>query len=121
MEFMVVSFSCPFFQAYGASEVAGIASSSMWETRAGVVGGPLPCLKMKLRDLPHLGYLTTDDPPRGEVLIKGNSVFKGYFRNSELTARVLDPDGWFRLEDVGELLPGGCLKIIDRISSIIKL
>jgi len=122
MDFMVVAFSCPIFQAYGATEVAGcLGSTSLWETRAGVVGGPLPCIKMKLRDLPELGYLSTDEPPRGEICVKGNSVFKGYFRNPELTATVLDADGWLRLGDVGVLLPGGCLKLIDRISSISKL
>jgi len=98
-----------------------VCGTSLWETRAGVVGGPLPCIKMKLRDLPELGYLSTDDPPRGEICVKGNSVFKGYFRNPDLTASVLDADGWLRLGDVGVLLPGGCLKLIDRISSIIKL
>lgn len=76
---------------------------------------------MKLRDLPELGYLTTDNPPRGEILVKGNSVFKGYFRNPALTSEVLDADGWLRLGDVGVLLPGGCLKLIDRVSSIQKL
>jgi long-chain acyl-CoA synthetase len=86
-----------------------------------VVGGPLPCLKLKLKDLPELGYLTTDDPPRGEICVKGNSVFKGYFRNPAMTASVLDADGWLSLGDVAALLPSGCLRLIDRVSSITKL
>ncbi len=85
--FLTVAFSCPVLEAYGITECAGsVASTSRWEWRAGVVGGPLPCLKMKLRDLPELGYLSTDSPPRGEVCVKGLSVFKGYFRNPSLTA-----------------------------------
>jgi len=55
------------------------------------------------------------------VCVKGNSVFKGYFRNPTLTQSVLDADGWLSLGDVGVLLPGGCLKLIDRVSSICKL
>ena len=75
-------FACPVLEAYGSTETAGsICGTSIWDQIAGTVGGPLPCLKLKLRDLPELGYLTTDDPPRGEVMIKGLSVFKGYFRN----------------------------------------
>jgi long-chain acyl-CoA synthetase len=120
--FMIVAFGCPVLEAYGAAESAGgISSTGSWETRAGIVGGPLPCLKMKLVDLPELGYLTTDNPPRGEVCIKGNSVFKGYFRNPEQTAKVFDKDGWLHLGDVGAFIPGGCLQLIDRISSITKL
>ena len=87
-----------------------------------MVGGQLPCLKMKLRDRPDLGYYSTDQPfPRGEVLVKGNSVFLGYFRNKTLTNMVLESDGWLRTEDVAIILPGGCLSIIDRLSSFTKL
>ena len=71
--FLTVAFGCPILEALGATETAGaIASTSWWETRAGVVGGPLPCGKIKLRDLPELGYLTTDNPPRGEIMVKGS-------------------------------------------------
>ena len=121
-DFLFVAFSCPILESYGITEVSGpVTSTSVWERRAGVVGGPIAGIKMKLRDLPDLGYLTTDDPPRGEICVKGNSVFKGYFRNPELTQSVLDDEGWLRLGDVGVLLPGGCLKLIDRVSSICKL
>ena len=64
---------------------------------------------MKVKDLPEYGYLSTDNPPRGEICIKGNSVSKGYFRNPELTQTVQDGDGWVRLGDVVKILPNGSL------------
>jgi long-chain acyl-CoA synthetase len=108
--FTIAAFSCPVLEAYGTAETAGaLCSTCRWETKAGIVGGPLACLKLKLRDIPELGYLTTDDPPRGEVMIKGNSIFKGYFRQPELTREVLDKDGWLSLGDVATILPNGSL------------
>jgi long-chain acyl-CoA synthetase len=79
--FMMAAFSCAVWDVYGITETSGaICSTCNWEVKAGIVGGPLPCVKIKLMDVPELGYLTTDNPPRGEVMVKGNSVFSGYFR-----------------------------------------
>jgi long-chain acyl-CoA synthetase len=83
-DFLRLSFKCPIIEAYGVTEISGsLGSTSAWETVAGVSGGPLACLKVKLVDIPELRYLSTDEPPRGEVLVKGLSVFKAYFRNEQ--------------------------------------
>ena len=122
MDFLRASFSCPIFEALGATEAAGnICCSSIWEKNAGTVGGPLPSIKIKLKDLEEYGYLSTDDPPRGEICIKGNSVFKGYFRNPELTKTVLDEDGWLHLGDVVAVLPNGVIQVIDRVAQMCLL
>lgn len=75
---------------------------------------------MKLVDIPELGYLSTDDPPKGEVRVKGGSVFQGYFRNPVLTGQAIDDDGWYKTGDVAIYLPNGSLKIIDRVKNICK-
>jgi len=49
---------------------------------------------MQLRDVPELGLSTDDTTPTGAIYVKGNSVFKGYFKNPEETRMVLDNKGW---------------------------
>jgi long-chain acyl-CoA synthetase len=61
MNFLIAAFSCPVLQAYGSTEVAGgICTTSATDYKAGVVGGPLPSIKIKLVDAPELGFSTSD-------------------------------------------------------------
>ena len=76
---------------------------------------------MQLRDVPSLGLSTDDDIPKGELYLKGNNVFKGYFKNPEITKLVLDADGWLRLGDAGTLNANGSISIIERIGEMRKL
>lgn len=121
--FLMAAFCCPVLEAYGTSETGGgLSTTSRWDTRAGFVGGPLASLKLRLKDIPELGYLSTDQPcPRGEICIKGAAVCTSYFRSPSLNAELFDKDGWLRLGDVGTILPGGAIQIIDRVKSVCKL
>ena len=120
--FLTAAFSAPIFEAYGQTESAGnCACTASWDRKAGHVGGVLPCIRMQIREVPELNTDTRAANPRGELFIKGNSVMKGYFKDPELTATVLDKEGWFKVGDLVTMLPNGALQIIDRVHEYKKL
>jgi len=72
------------------------------------------------------GYTISDSPmPRGEVVVGGYSITKGYYNNDAKTNEVykVDEKGmrWFYTGDIGQFHPDGCLEIIDRKKDIVKL
>ena len=121
----------PLVQGYGQTENAGSALlNSIHDTSCGTTGGVQNTTELKLVDLPDFGYLSIDinpitgiHEPRGEICFRGDTVFKGYFRNPEETNKILDNDGWLHSGDVGVILTGSgnSIKIIDRVKSLFKL
>ena len=91
----------------------------------GFVGQPLEGIQIKLIDWEEGNYRVTDKPnPRGEVVIGGSNVTKGYFKNDKLTKESYkEEDGikWFLTGDIAEIHSNGSLKIVDRKKDIIKL
>ena len=107
-------------EGYGQTETsAGVTFGLPMDTATGHVGTVLPCISVKLRDVPEMSYYAANG--EGEVCFKGPSVTKGYYKNPEKTAELFDEEGWARSGDVGKWLPNGTLKIIDRVKHIFKL
>jgi long-chain acyl-CoA synthetase len=95
----------PLREGYGQTESTGvIAIQRIDRPRWGYVGEVVPGVEVKI---------AID----GEILAKGANVFKGYFKNPELTAETVK-DGWLHTGDVGSL-EDGFLKIMDRKKDII--
>ncbi|KAK9239876.1 eukaryotic long-chain fatty acid CoA synthetase (LC-FACS) [Lipomyces kononenkoae] len=112
---------CPMVIGYGLTETAAMCTvMSPYQHTIGTVGAPTTCVDIKLVDVPEIGYLSTNNPPQGEVLIKGDAVAKEYYRNEKETKAAFTDDGWFRTGDIGEWAPNGHLKLIDRKKNLVK-
>jgi long-chain acyl-CoA synthetase len=95
-------------QAYGATETtAATIVHRTDDIRLETVGVPLPEIEVK----------TTDT---GELLTKGDMVFKGYYKNPEATAEAIK-DGWFYSGDAALIDEDGHVVIIDRLADVMKL
>ncbi|RPD77317.1 long-chain-fatty-acid-CoA-ligase [Lentinus tigrinus ALCF2SS1-7] len=111
-------------QGYGLTETCGMCAILPPEfMQYNTVGLPLPSVEIKLLDVPEANYLSTNNPPQGEVCIRGPSVIKGYFKRDDLNSdeSIFTKDGWFRTGDVAQWNPDGTLRIIDRIKNLVKL
>lgn len=108
-------------QGYGLTESCGMTAILHPEFYSyGPSGGIVPTIECKLRDVPDAGYFSTNKPPQGEVLIRGSSITKGYFKRDDVNKEAFE-DGWFLTGDVGQWNKDGTLQIIDRKKNLVKL
>uniref|UniRef100_A0A1D1YUB7 Long-chain-fatty-acid--CoA ligase n=2 Tax=Anthurium amnicola TaxID=1678845 RepID=A0A1D1YUB7_9ARAE len=121
-EFLRVVTCAHVLQGYGLTETcAGTFVSLPNEiSMLGTVGPPVPNVDVRLESVPEMGYDALSSAPRGEVCVRGKTLFSGYHKREDLTEEVMI-DGWFHTGDVGEWQPDGSLKIIDRKKNIFKL
>lgn len=81
-----------------------------------------PVIDYKLADVPDLGYFATDRPyPRGELLLKTENMFPGYYKRPETTAEVFDADGYYRTGDVVAEIAPNKVVYVDRRNNVLKL
>jgi len=122
LNFMKIAFCAPLIEGYGLTESGASCATNQHDPVGGHVGGPVECCKIRLKDVEDMNYYTTDKPyPRGEICLKGQGIFSGYYKRPEMTAECFDEQGWFRTGDVGCIFPNGSVKIIDRAKNIFKL
>ena len=97
----------PVRESFGMTESAGIGFVPDEKSiRIGRVGKPIPGIRFKLAE-------------DGEILLKGDQVFPGYYRLADRTDQAFDSDGWLQTGDVGEIAEDGQLKIVDRKKDLI--
>ncbi|KAH0909477.1 hypothetical protein HID58_032798 [Brassica napus] len=109
-------------QGYGLTESCGGTFVSIPNElqMLGTVGPPVPNVDIRLESVPEMGYDALASKPRGEICIRGKTLFSGYYKREDLTQEVFI-DGWLHTGDIGEWQPDGAMKIIDRKKNIFKL
>ncbi|KAJ4335142.1 hypothetical protein N0V95_008984, partial [Ascochyta clinopodiicola] len=109
---------CFISQTWGLSETTGSATLMPMHL-SDSTGSVSPLLPNTHARIVSPALLDLAPGSAGEILIKGPTVFKGYFSNPAADAEAFTPDGWFRTGDVG-VFRDGHLYIVDRIKELIK-
>ncbi|MBR6846751.1 MAG: long-chain fatty acid--CoA ligase [Bacteroidales bacterium] len=100
----------PIYEGYGLTEtspVIAVSDIGPHQREVGCVGPPLKGVEVKISE-------------EGEIICRGHNVMLGYYKSPELTAEVIDKDGWFHTGDMGRFNEHGLLMITGRIKSLFK-
>ncbi|XP_049868981.1 long-chain-fatty-acid--CoA ligase 4 isoform X2 [Pectinophora gossypiella] len=121
-----VCLCCDVVAGYGLTETTSTATVMDPHDRStGRVGAPCTGTDIKLVNWEEGNYRVNNKPfPQGEIVIGGESVAEGYYKNPEKTREEfveLNGRRWFRSGDIAELHHDGCIKIIDRKKDLVKL
>ncbi|XP_075238278.1 long-chain-fatty-acid--CoA ligase 6 isoform X2 [Lycorma delicatula] len=120
LTFARCALGCLIVEGYGQTECcAPVTLTVQGDFVPEHVGPPVACCCVKLVDVPEMEYFAASN--QGEVCVKGTNVFQGYYKEADATSQTIDEDGWHHTGDIGQWLPNGTLKIIDRKKHIFKL
>ncbi|VDM63759.1 unnamed protein product [Angiostrongylus costaricensis] len=123
--FMNICMCCPVVQGYGLTETCGAACiADINDLSTGTVGPPVRCCEIVLREWKEGGYSPFNDPPQGEILITGENVSPGYFKQTEKTKEdfiTYRGKRYFCTGDIGEKRKDGSIIIVDRKKDLVKL
>lgn len=95
-------------QGYGMTETCIVSANRPEDNCVGSIGKPFANIEVKLA-------------ADGEILIRGGCVMRGYYRQPEATAAIMQDDGWLATGDVGHIDEAGHLFITDRKKDLFKL
>ena len=107
LEFFI-GLGVPVYELYGMTENSAVATANfVGRMKLGTVGEPYPGIGLRIAD------------DTGEVQVKHDGVFSGYWNKPDKTAETFTDDGWLMTGDVGEWVDGTHVRIVDRIKHII--
>jgi long-chain acyl-CoA synthetase len=111
----------PMIGGYGLTETTAMGALMdplAWSDSA--LGEVVGSVEVKLVDFADAGYHATNNPPQGEIWIRGGGVTAGYLDMEKETKEAYTEDGWFKTGDIGEFDTKGQLRIIDRKKNLVK-
>lgn len=108
---------CEVFEGYGLTECSPVVSVNRpGQVKLGTVGFVVPETELKVVDEAGKALATGE---KGELLVRGPQVMKGYWQNEKATAEALTEDGWFKTGDFAQIDEQGYIRIVDRKKEMI--
>jgi len=99
----------PILQGYGMTEACVVSANRPDDNKVGSIGTPFSGIEMRINE------------SDGEILIRGENVMAGYYKNPDETARVVDREGFYHTGDVGYQDRDGHFYVTDRLKDLFKL
>ncbi|MBO5789125.1 MAG: AMP-binding protein [Clostridia bacterium] len=111
-------FGITIMEGYGITECSPLVSvNPYYALKSGSVGPAVPCCQVKIYEPQG----EKNGFPEGEIVVKGDNVTLGYYKNDEENRRAFTEDGWYRTGDIGYMDDDGYIYITGRKKSVIVL